>query len=52
LSEGRASLAVFREANLGNLSILMHRDWFYHSAFVVQKPNRTLLSENINVDPI
>jgi hypothetical protein len=37
------SLAVFREANLENLSILVLRDGFYHSAFVLQKPNRTML---------
>jgi len=35
LSEARASLAVFREANLEHLKILMQRDGFYRLVFIL-----------------
>ncbi len=47
LNEARASLAVFREANLEHLKILMQRVGFYRLVFILQKPNRTLLSWHI-----
>jgi len=46
LNEARASLAVFREANLEHLKIIIRRNGFYRLVFILQKPNWTLLNFN------